>query len=291
VLVTGPTAATLKINEGTAFTAVAKDSSGTALAGKVFTWSSSDTNIATVDTGGVVTAKRIGTVKISATTDSVTGEGAAQTTFGLEIAGGVFKDPALLGAVTGTSFIAKIRLADGTNPATGSITVTGPSGWNTVGTPVSLSYTATNWGINYFFRGLIPVINGKYEATAVVNAVNFSANFEIDTNAITELATGITVTNAKTTQADVSWTGPAGAGGYVVMIWQDNGAATDTIVTNANFKTPSSSQQFRSITLDPAKQYYVEVRSSNAAWTPDNATIPTQFNLTRARSAKFSPTP
>jgi Bacterial Ig-like domain (group 2) len=93
VLVNGPAAATLKINEGTAFTAVAKDSSGTALTGKAFTWASSDTNIATVDTGGIVTAKRIGTVKISATTESVTGEGAVQKTYGLEIAGGVYKDP------------------------------------------------------------------------------------------------------------------------------------------------------------------------------------------------------
>jgi hypothetical protein len=191
----------------------------------------------------------------------------------------------------GTSFIAKIRLADGTNPATGSITVTGPAGWNTAGAPVLLSYTATDWGINYFFRSLVSVVSGKYEATAVVNGNNFSTNFEIDTSVTTEFATAITVSNPKITQADVSWTGPAGAGGYVVIIWQVNGAATDTIVTNANFKTPNSSQQFRSITLDPAKQYYVEVRSSNAAWTPDNATIPTQFNLTRARSALFSPVP
>ena len=72
VLVSGPTAATLKIGEGTAFTAIAKDSGGATIAGKSFTWTSSDTNIATV-AAGVVTAKRLGTVKISATTDSIKG--------------------------------------------------------------------------------------------------------------------------------------------------------------------------------------------------------------------------
>ncbi len=290
VLVSGPAAATLKINEGTAFTAVAKDSSGAAITGKAFTWASSDTNIATVDTGGIVTAKRIGTVKISATTESITGEGAVQKTYGLEMSGGLYKDPT--STVPGTAFIAKLGLADGTNPVTATIiTVIGPSGWNAGGISVTSSYPASQ-GFTYFFRSLIPAINGTYVATATVSGENYGSKFEIKTDNSIEPATSLIVNVAKT-QADASWTAPVNAAGYIARIWQDNGAANDTIVTGANFRTPASSQQFRNITLDPTKQYYLEVTATNAVWSPGNSpSLPTQFNLSRViSSSNFSPAP
>jgi Bacterial Ig-like domain (group 2) len=288
VLVSGPTAATLKINEGTAFTAIAKDSSGAAVIGKAFTWTSSDTNIATVDTGGIVTAKRIGTVKISAITESINGESAVQTTYGLEMAGGVFKNLSL----TGTSFIGKFRLADGSAPQV-VINVSGPDGWNSGGSPVNLTLSPTTWGIGHFWDGTIGAIAGTYQATTTVNASNYATTFEINPGNNIALATGITVSNATKTQADVSWTAPTGASGYVATIWLDNPSPTaDTIVPGANTRTVNTSLQFRGITLDPAKQYYVIVKATNAAWSPDNPPIPSQFNLSIALTASnFSPAP
>jgi Bacterial Ig-like domain (group 2) len=288
VLVSGPAAATLKINEGTAFTAVAKDSSGAALTGKAFTWTSSDTNIATVDNGGIVTAKRLGIVQISATTDSIKGESTVQTTYGLEMSGGVFKNPTL----TGTSFVGKFRLADGSAPQV-EINVTGPNGWNTAGSPVKLTLSPTTWGIGHFWDGKITAVAGTYQATATVNAINYATTFEINPDNSIALATGITVSNITKTQADVSWTAPTGALGYVVTIWLDNPSPTvDTIVTRANTRTANTNIQFRNITLDPLKQYYLVVKATNAAWSPDNPPIPSQFNLSYAfTSPDFSPAP
>ena len=55
------------------FTAVAKDAAGTPVLGKTFTWSSSDTNVATIDVSGIATAVANGSTSITATTDGVSG--------------------------------------------------------------------------------------------------------------------------------------------------------------------------------------------------------------------------
>ena len=56
------------------FTAVAKDADGTTVLGKTFTWSSSDTNVATIDpSSGIATAVANGSTLITATTDGVSG--------------------------------------------------------------------------------------------------------------------------------------------------------------------------------------------------------------------------
>jgi len=55
------------------FSAVAKDANGNDVAGKTFTWSSSDQLVATVDAAGLATAVANGTATITATTDAVDG--------------------------------------------------------------------------------------------------------------------------------------------------------------------------------------------------------------------------
>ena len=88
VTVTAPSSNTLKINEAVQFSAVAKDDSNAVMTGKTFTWVSSDPNVASVDADGKVTAKRFGTVKITASIEGKSGESATQTTYGLEAIGG-----------------------------------------------------------------------------------------------------------------------------------------------------------------------------------------------------------
>jgi hypothetical protein len=59
--------ATLQTQETVQLSAVAEDASGAPLDGRIVTWASNDTTKATVSSSGLVTAKRAGTVTISAT--------------------------------------------------------------------------------------------------------------------------------------------------------------------------------------------------------------------------------
>ena len=67
-----PSIDTLAIGEQVQLVAAAMSSSGTAIQNKMFTWSSSNDAIASVNTG-LVTAHASGTVVIAANTDNVVG--------------------------------------------------------------------------------------------------------------------------------------------------------------------------------------------------------------------------
>ena len=203
------------------------------------------------------------------------------------MSGGVYK-----GVNTGTAFVTKLRLADGSTP-TATISITGPSGWNTTGTPVSLNHNPFTWGIDFDWRALIPAVAGTYQATTSVNGNSFSSSFEIDPSSSIALVTGITLSNVTTIQADLSWTAPAGANGFLGTILQDNPSPqADTVVPGANIRTASTNLKFRNIALDSTKQYYVIVLATNAAWTPDNPALPAQTNISRAfTDSTFSPVP
>jgi uncharacterized protein YjdB len=62
------------LEEKQQLTAGAEDANRHAVAGKTFTWSSSDESVATVDSDGLATAEKNGTVTITATTDGVGGD-------------------------------------------------------------------------------------------------------------------------------------------------------------------------------------------------------------------------
>lgn len=68
-----PVTVTIGIGSTQQFTATAKDSGGNVINGVSFTWASSDTAVATVDTNGLATGLSSGTAEITATADSVTG--------------------------------------------------------------------------------------------------------------------------------------------------------------------------------------------------------------------------
>lgn len=76
VTVTPDTSVMVSLGDTTRLSAVAMDSSAIVIPGKVFTWSSSDSSIVTVDSAGLVTAIANGTVDISAATDTVVGSAA-----------------------------------------------------------------------------------------------------------------------------------------------------------------------------------------------------------------------
>ena len=73
-VVVSPGAATLvSFGETVTLSATARNSSGGAISGKSFSWSSSDGNVATVNSSGEVTAVGNGTATITATADGVSG--------------------------------------------------------------------------------------------------------------------------------------------------------------------------------------------------------------------------
>ena len=68
-----PSSPSIEEGETQQFTATAKDSDNMAISGKTFTWTSSDTSKATINSSGLATGKDAGSVTITATTDGVDG--------------------------------------------------------------------------------------------------------------------------------------------------------------------------------------------------------------------------
>src|SRR5207248_1231589 len=71
-----PATASVPVNGTVQLVATPKDGSGTPLAGRVVTWASSSTTIATVSASGLVTGKAAGTATITATSEGKSGTAA-----------------------------------------------------------------------------------------------------------------------------------------------------------------------------------------------------------------------
>lgn len=74
-IVVSPALAGIRVGQTQQFTATAKDASGNTLPGVIFTWSSKNTAVATVDRNGMTTAVGVGTADISAAAGSFTASG------------------------------------------------------------------------------------------------------------------------------------------------------------------------------------------------------------------------
>ena len=75
-----PTTASLQVSATRQFTAVTKDSTGNTLTGRVVTWASSNTAVATVSTSGVVSGMAAGSATITATSETKSGIAAVTAT-------------------------------------------------------------------------------------------------------------------------------------------------------------------------------------------------------------------
>ena len=72
-VVVSPASGTAVVGETFTYLAQPQDAGGAPLAGRVVTWTSSDTAIATISSAGVATAKRVGVATITATSEGVNG--------------------------------------------------------------------------------------------------------------------------------------------------------------------------------------------------------------------------
>lgn len=75
-----PNPASATVGQTAQLSASAKDGQGVAMTGRTFTWTSSNSAVASVSASGLVTAVGAGTATISATTDGVTGQAQFTTT-------------------------------------------------------------------------------------------------------------------------------------------------------------------------------------------------------------------
>ena len=288
VLVTGPASNTIKLNTPTPFTAKALDSSGKEITGKAFTWTSSNPDVISIDAGGVATAKKFGTATVSAKTESTQGSSATVQTYGLEAAGGTMKSQG--DARTGTAFIYKLRLPDGTEPTTAvPLTITGPAGWNdNKAFNDNYNPASSGWKIDYYFSTSLASVSGQYQITGTIGGEAYSASVSIDaTNIMTPVAS-VTTSNASIAGVNATWPAATGALGYVAQV---RDSSTGSIIAGANFRTDALSEQFKSLTLDTTKTYFVAVYASTAAWAPNDPPLPAVFNLAVAASSTFKPVP
>ena len=272
VVVTGITAP-LKLGGTLSLTAKALDQNNIEMTGQTFTWLSSNPTIASVDANGVVTAKRLGTTKISATNSSIKGE-IGVNTFGLEVVGGTYTAS---DGVLGTAITYKAIGADGNPPVSGTkIKFTGPAGWRPGKPPVELTWTTPRaWGLQFTGLYKSTPVTGMYQAEMTIGTEKLTTAFDIDATKTIAAVTDVVKSNISTTGLNATWTLPAGAFNFEVDVVEDPDASYTLLLeqkvttNNARFDAP----------LNPAKAHQLDVFASDVDMSADNPTFPAQLNL------------
>jgi hypothetical protein len=204
----------LEIGKPISLSAIAKDTSGQTLPGRAFTWASSDPSVMTVDAGGTVIARRLGTSSISVKVDDKTATTGTVSTYGLEVVGGTNLLAAGLFGVTqetvGTLYTIRIRDVNGNKPTgTGTGQINGPSGWN-ANNPYSISPQSALAS----YSNSIPAITGIYKISLNFAGTTYNSTFSIDSSKRISYATGISMTSIKLDSITGSWNSVQGSTGY-----------------------------------------------------------------------------
>jgi Bacterial Ig-like domain (group 2) len=286
VTVTAPSSNALKINEAVQFNAVAKDSGNAEIAGKTFTWLSSDPNIASVDANGMVTAKRFGVVTVTASVDGINGVSGIQTTFGLEAIGGTNNRPyitasATTGPITTASYF-RFKKADGKGPTSSiNLSLKGPSGWNG-DAPLALN----DWGFGTpyasWFTGAPVAVTGLYTLSTTIEGINYSSSFNIDANDSLPAITGITPSAASASGVTGTWAAVAGSKAYQLSIQDSNGELDQRIWTlNTTATITGTTMNTANVYRLIVGAYSMNPRTIASATTD---LLPSKFNVSRNRA-------
>ncbi|HEX2862945.1 MAG TPA: Ig-like domain-containing protein [Deinococcales bacterium] len=254
VVLTAPSDLNVKIDAPVAFGAAAQDSGGQPVAGQVITWASTDPAVATVEQTGEVTARHLGTFKVTATASNVTATSDTYTTYGLDVSAGTI---VFAGNPQAESFfVFSLRDAVGTFPTTAQVvSVTGPGTWNgsaplTVNAPSLDKYAG---GFN------IPAASGVYTARATVDGVDYSNTFSVDPGITLPPPTGLASSGLTSSQVTVSWTAVSGANHYDVLLFPQAGGALIKAVSTA-----STSATLSGLSLASGTSYTAYVRAVSA---------------------------
>lgn len=142
-----PTSASVSVGATEPFTATATDASGNAISGVTFTWSSSSTGVATINSSGVATAVAAGTTNITASASGITSSAATLTVVS---ALGV-STTTLPGATVGSAYSATLHATGGKTPYTWSISSGSlPSGLTLAASTGVISGSPTTAGTSHF---------------------------------------------------------------------------------------------------------------------------------------------
>jgi hypothetical protein len=237
----GPSDPYIKLNGAATISANPKDSSGNVIGEKKVTWASSDPTIATIDPSGVITPKRLGAVKFTASVDNVQRESPEFIIYGVQIFGGTYNNqnyyprpqtscsPGISGP--GTMFFFNMLAKNGTNTAF-NVSIQGPLGWND---DKNLTDALLPQGFltitRYFVRKCTPALTGEYNATINFGADTFTFKFNIDSNLVLPFPGNVKI-NALKTQVLSQWDNVQGANSYTTKLYD---VKLDTYIKNASY--------------------------------------------------------
>ena len=267
-----PGQSSIQATKTAALTATAHDRTGAVLAGRTFTWTSSDPTVATVSPAGVVTGVAAGSVTIAATTDGVTGTAAVSVVSNAaadpDIASLTVNPPTLALSVGTTSQIsATARDGNGvvltnkpvtwstSDPATATVSQTGSVAAVANGSAV---ITATSGGLTASSMVTVTTAGGPPPGPASVANVSvtpststISTGATVQLNATTRDANGNTLTgrtitwsSSNTSVSTVSASGlvtSISAGAAIISATSEGVSGSATITVTAPAPVPVAS--------------------------------------------------
>ncbi|NJK43459.1 MAG: hypothetical protein HC933_03600 [Pleurocapsa sp. SU_196_0] len=169
------------IGEPVALSATATLSDGSQTGDKTITWTSSQPDIASIDASGTLSAKRLGTVDITASVDGVSASSRFVTN-GLEVSAGSRVDKGFDGV--GSAFVFRYRHPTPDAPSKVTVRVTGPDTWN-ANKVLTLDLVACKNAPLfrlYINRNVanLSAVAGTYQTSALVNGTAFTASARVD---------------------------------------------------------------------------------------------------------------
>ena len=283
IAIIGPAGGALKLGRTARFVAVFKAPDGTSVFGKSFQWTSQNPDIAEVTADGRVTAKRLGSFRVSAESEGVTGSSEAQYTYGLEVAGGTFNEG---GPALGAAILVRLRGPNGQPPeANTPISVTGPDGFNGNAAVVGTyrAGRAFDWTVSR-----APPVAGTYTVTAVVGDETLEGRFQ------SAFATKLTPASrlevlASTARVDASWAAVPGAKGYAAVVWRQKGSTLERLLetyttgTTATLNAPGG-------LLEPGGSYVLTLFATTGNLGGDGLEVGALFDVA-LNARPFVPAP
>ena len=203
-----PHAATVSSGSKVSLTASALDSQGNSLSGRAVSWTTSNSNIATISTAGVVTAFKIGDATLTATSEGVTAASRVHvTTGGVAL---VTVTPGSIGLVMGATQPLAVTLSDAAGNALPAATMKWSSSNNSIASVSSSGVVTAKRAGSATVYASVNGVSGK--AAVAVSAAGIKsiavspASFTLATSGTRQLSASLTDAsgNAVTGQT-VAW--------------------------------------------------------------------------------------
>lgn len=274
---------TVRLGSTQQFSATARDASGNPVAPQpVFTWSSSNPSVVSVNASGLATAVGDGVASITASASRVTSNAVTLTVRGtLEASGGTLNRGA--GVPLGTFVAYKLRDSSGNPPTTSfQLSLSGPPDWNR-GQPLVLN-PANASGVEMLFLNSVAPVSGTYTLFANLGGQILSSSFSLNASQQMAQPLSVSVSNPSPTSVRASWGLVIGAASYVTRLVAsaDGAVAAEAVVVALNHTFAPSPPL-------SGTPYYVAAYGLSADLSTPDPALPAQVNASRRASASFTP--